>query len=88
MMAVAAKLLKAMPIIHSRDWHDDEWQDWLDRHLLTRDNGCWLSDRRGFIPAVCRQWLNDKTDNDWRWQIWPIDFLDVLLIEQQGAKRG
>jgi|GEM_PF-387977 len=84
MMAVAAKLLKAMPVIHSREWHDDEWRDWLDRHLLTRDDGCWLADRRDFIPAARRQWLSDKTDNDWRWQVWPQDFLDVLLFEQQG----
>ncbi|MBV1952522.1 MAG: hypothetical protein KUG64_10070 [Cycloclasticus sp.] len=84
MMTVAAKLLKAMPVIHSRDWHDDEWQDWLDRHLLTQHDGCWLADRRDFMPAVSRQWLNDKTDNDWCWQICPKDFLEVLLFEQQG----
>ncbi|MFC1749266.1 hypothetical protein ACFL2V_10715 [Pseudomonadota bacterium] len=84
MMTVAAKLLKAMPVIHSRDWHDDEWQDWLDRHLLTRNDGCWLSDRRDFIPAVRRQWLKNKTDSDWRWQILSKDFLDVLLFDQQN----
>ena len=56
----------------------------MERHLLTRDDGYWLADRRDFIPVVRRQWLSDKTDNDWRWQIWPQDFLDVLLFEQQG----
>ena len=84
MMTIAAKLLKVMPVIHSRDWHDDKWKNWLGRHLLTQDDGCWLSDRRDFIPLERRQWLNDKTDNDWRWQILPKDFLDVLLFEQQG----
>ncbi len=84
MMAVAAKLLKTMPIIHSRDWHDNEWQDWLAMHLLTREDGYWLADRRGFIPAARRQWLNDKTDDDWRWQIWPKDFLEVLFYEHNG----
>jgi len=84
MMAVAAKLLKAMPVIHSRDWDDDEWKNWLERHLVTRGDESWLADRRGFIPAVRRQWLNEKTDDDWRWQIWPKDFLDVLLFEQQN----
>lgn len=84
MMTVAAKLLKAMPVIHSRDWHEDEWQDWLDCHMLTRKNGYWLADRRDFIPAVRRQWLNERTDSDWRWQILPKDFLDVLLSEHRG----
>ncbi|MEZ5573736.1 MAG: hypothetical protein R3E64_17220 [Halioglobus sp.] len=84
MMTVAAKLLKTMPVIHSRDSCEDEWQEWIGRHYLTRDYEYWLADRRDFIPAVRRQWLNDKTDKDWCWQIWPKDFLDVLLTEQQG----
>lgn len=84
MMSVAAKLLKVMPVIHSHDWKDDEWKDWLGRHLLTRDNGLWLADRRDFIPVIRRQWLYEKTDDDWRWQIRPNDFLDVLLFEQQN----
>lgn len=84
MMSVAVKLLKAMPVIHSNDWNDDEWQDWLDRHLLTRDDGYWLADRRGYIPVVRRQWLNEKIYSDWCWQIWHKDFLDVLLVEQKG----
>lgn len=84
MMSVAAKLLKAMPVIHSHDGIDDDWQDWLDSHLLTREDGSWLADRRDFIPAKRRQWLNDKIDKEWRWQIRPKDFLDVLLSEQKG----
>tara|TARA_R110001606_G_scaffold315688_1_gene462478 strand:+ start:1852 stop:8193 length:6342 start_codon:yes stop_codon:yes gene_type:complete len=84
MMAVAGKLLKAMPFINSRDWDKDEWNDWLGRHLLTRTDGRWLADQRDFIPAVRRQWQNDKTDSDWCWQIWPKDFLEVLLYEQSN----
>ena len=82
MMSVAAKLLKTMPIIHSRDWHDNQWQDWLNRHLLTRNDGCWLADVRGFMPVVRRQRLDDKVDSDWRWKILPKDFLDVLFSEK------
>ncbi len=84
MLVTAGKLLKLMPVIHSCDWPDDKWQGWLGRHLLTRDDGCWLADRRDFIPVARRQWLNDKLDDNWRWQILAKDFLDVLLFEQSG----
>jgi len=84
MMAVASKLLNAMPVVHSHDWHEDEWQDWLDIHLLTRKDNHWLADRRDFIPAARRQWVSDKPDKDWRWQIWPKDFLEMLLLEHKS----
>jgi hypothetical protein len=84
MMATASKLLNLMPIIQSSDENCDPLQDWMSRHLLTRDDGFWLSDRRDFIPAERRQWQTNKRDADWRWQILSKDFLDVLLFEQKN----
>jgi len=86
MMAVASKLLTAMPIIHLRDWHKNEWQEWLGRHLLVRKDQYWLSDRRDFIPVYRRVLIdeNSNSDPDWCWHIWPKDFLDVLFHEQGG----
>jgi hypothetical protein len=81
MLTVAAKLLNAMPVIKYQEWNENVWQDWLERHLLTRNDGFWLADRRGFIPANRREWLNHSLDDDWCWQICPKDFLDVLLFE-------
>ncbi|MFC3679101.1 hypothetical protein [Bacterioplanoides pacificum] len=83
MMVAAAKLLNAMPTFHSRDWHENQWEDWLHRHLLTRKDQYWLSDTRGFIPAHRRAWTDDKTDKDWRWQVLPRDFLEVLLLQRE-----
>ena len=83
MMVVAGRLLSTSPIIHSRDWHNDQWQDWLDRHLAKREDGSWLSDRRDFFPLTRRRWRSDQTDTDWRWQILGDDFLEILLFDQK-----
>lgn len=84
MMVVAAKLLKVMPVVKYDEGDDDTWQDWLERHLLTKNSEFWLADRRDFVPANRRLWLNDKKESDWCWQIWPKDFLEVLLCEYKG----
>jgi len=84
MMVVAAKLLKVMPVVKYDEGDDDAWQDWLERHLLTKNSEFWLADRRDFVPANRRLWLNDKKESDWCWQIWPKDFLEVLLCEYKG----
>lgn len=40
---VAGRLLEEHPI--TKDWHYDEpWAEWLDRQLITRRDGLWLSD--------------------------------------------
>lgn len=44
LMIVAAELLGQCAVVESR-WSDqDPWEEWLRRHLLTRDDGYWLSD--------------------------------------------
>jgi hypothetical protein len=85
MMAVAAKLLKTMPVIHSSDEDYDPLKSWLERHLLNRDDALWLSDRRDFIPTIRRSWLTNKTNRDWRWQILSADFLEILLFQHQDG---
>lgn len=84
-MTVAAKLLNAMPIVHPSGWDENPWESWLDSHSLTRKDQRWLADRRDFIPVARRQWLNDKIDNDWRWQVSTKDFLEILLFEYGGT---
>ena len=65
MFIVASKLLQKMPIVKSRDWYDDEWSDWLQRHSLTGINGQWLSDRRDPPPLRRPKWISTETDIEW-----------------------
>ncbi len=84
MLAVATKLLQAMPVVHENDWYENVWQEWLQRHLLSRSDNRWLADRRDPAPLSRRAWLkNDKSDS-WRWEIVADDFLEGLLLERDG----
>lgn len=84
MLVVAAKLLEKMPVLHRRDWEEDEWTEWLERHELTRKDGRWLSDRRDPAPLLQRAWIREMKDKNWRSDISSIDFLDGILFERSG----
>lgn len=60
MLVVASKLLENMPVVCSRDWMDNEWESWLSGHLLTRDDGRWLSDRRDPVPIERSAWIQNN----------------------------
>jgi hypothetical protein len=84
MFVVAAKLLQKMPVVHRWDWYEDEWEEWLHRHLLTRNDGRWLADRRDPAPLLQRDWIQEKKTENWRLEITTVDFLDGILFEQEG----
>lgn len=84
MFVAASKLLEKMPVFHSSDWYEDEWENWLHRHLLTRSDGYWLYDRRDPIPMSRRDWIYETKNSDWREQITNDDFLDGILGERDG----
>lgn len=78
--SVAARLLRAMPLIHRKDdYYEDRWEDWFQRHSLTRTDGRWLFDRRDPSPVKRRKWTASSRDENWRWSITSDDFLDVIL---------
>lgn len=82
MLAVAAKLLLEMPVVHRYNWCDNEWADWLQGHILTRSDSRWLAERRDPAPLEQRTWLLEKTTENWRQGIKPDDFLDSLLTKR------
>lgn len=84
MFVVASRLLEKMPVVHSSDWYEDEWYEWLHRHLLTRSDGYWLYDRRDPIPLYRREWINEVRSPDWREEISNDDILDGILSERNG----
>jgi hypothetical protein len=86
MLNVASKLLSSMPVIHSREWQEDEWGEWLQRHSITRADNKWLADRRDPIPLERRVWVKEEKDESWRWQITSNDFLESLFVEREGEK--
>lgn len=84
MFSVAAKLLDKMSVVRYRDWPEDEWSEWLNRHLLTRNDGLWLADRRDPAPLEQRKWIYDTKRENWSNDVNQIDFLESILVERNG----
>lgn len=84
MFVVAGTLLKTIPVVYRKGCYDDEWDEWLNRHTLTRKDGCWLSDRRDPIPIERRNWFYVKNIENWRSEISDNDFLDGLISKKDG----
>lgn len=84
MLVVAAKLLQELPVVHRREWQEDEWAEWLERHLLTRSDGHWLADRRDPPPLLSRAWTFQKSIKKWPADVSIQDFLDGLIYERDG----
>ncbi|MBK6544283.1 MAG: hypothetical protein IPG12_03235 [Saprospiraceae bacterium] len=64
MHVAASRLIEKMPVIKSRNWDDDPCQDWISRHILTREDGKWLADGRDVLPLNRPIWLSeDKKPN-------------------------
>ncbi|RRJ90743.1 P-loop NTPase family protein [Flavobacterium macacae] len=57
MLMVASDLLDNMPVLFKRDYCEDEWLEWVSRHLLTRSDGKWLSDARSPVPLKRPSWI-------------------------------
>lgn len=86
MLVVAAKLLQKLPLVHRREWQEDEWAEWLERHLLTRSDGHWLADRRDPPPLLSRAWVFQNSTKNWPSDIRAQDFLDGLIYERDGER--
>lgn len=84
MMVAAAKLLKAMPIVHNNEWREDVWNEWMNRHLLTLDDGRWLSDIRGKLPLNRPEWTKRQRTDTWQSDITEQDFRGRLVETPKG----
>lgn len=52
----AGQLLASFPVTDDW-WYDNPWDEWLDRYLLTRVDGLWLSDGTDRTPLDTREIL-------------------------------
>ncbi len=89
MFCVAGKLLEAMPIVrYGNDWQENnKWKYWFNRHTLTLNDDRWLADTLDPEPLQYRHWFDELEKNkDWRWQVMPNDFLDVLIYQDRLNK--
>jgi len=82
MMIAAGKLLVSFPVHQDPNDTDDEFNDWMKQHLLSRNDGYWLADRRDPSPLEWPSWKDEKQDDNWRWSVGRPDF-DRLLGKER-----
>jgi hypothetical protein len=84
MMVAATKLLETMPITQDREWNENAWEEWLSRHLLTIQDGRWLSDIRGPLPLKRPDWIKEQRTDKWQSDITEHDFRERLIENFKG----
>ncbi|TFD34990.1 hypothetical protein E3T37_16165 [Cryobacterium sp. TMT2-10] len=55
-----------------------DYELWLRRLGLTRDDGRWLSDARGPVPSGVTHSTSRSSSSDWRWNVSSHEFFDVI----------
>lgn len=83
MMIVAARFLNKRPVRKCADASKDEFQDWIERYLLTRADGHWLADRRDPRVVVEPPPKEGYRDIPWCSSV-TVEYLDQQLMTDDG----
>lgn len=83
MMIVAARLLKTHSVGKASYSLEDEFSEWLERHLLKCKDGMWAADRRDPPLSKSPPQSEQYGDKEWRWQV-TAEHLDSLLETDEG----
>ena len=85
MMVVAQKLLVCMPVVQKSYHEKCSFLEWLDRHLLLKDNSQLLAEIRDYMPVIRREWVHESDSDEWLWNITANDFIDVLIYHDDSG---
>ncbi len=79
MMETAGRWIDSIPLVREQysDSDPEPFSAWLDRHLLSVDERCWLADLRDPIPIEWIDWDEEKRA-EWRWSVTKADLMDLL----------
>lgn len=85
MLVAAAKLVDNMSITINTNWYThNPWESWLSRHFLSKQDGKWLADLRGFLPFERPKWIDKADSENWRKSIQEEDFLQSVKFNIKG----
>lgn len=85
MMIVAARLLRTHPVGKSEDSHQNDFEEWIDSRLLTRDDGHWVADRRDPRLSAVPPKPQSYGDKTWCWSV-TAEYLDQQLLTDDGLQ--
>ena len=78
MMVVGGKQLETVPLHQDPEEPESEFSRWLGGHLLSREDGYWLADRRDPAPLEWPSWKDEEQEENWRSSVKRLDFDRVL----------
>lgn len=85
MMIVAARLLKTHLVGKATYSVGNDFDEWIESQLLTREDGQWAADRRDPNLTIAAPAPERYGDKDWLWQI-TADYLDSLMQTDEGLQ--
>lgn len=85
MMIITARLLKTHPVSRAIYGVGNEFDEWIENRLLTRNDGKWVADRRDPQLTKMPPAPERYGDKDWRWHI-TTDHLDSLMETDEGLQ--
>jgi len=85
MMIVAARLLKTHRVGQATYSIKNDFDEWLERRTLVRDDGKWAADRRDPKLTVAPPAPERYGDKDWCWQI-TAEHLDSVMETDEGLQ--
>ena len=84
MMVVAGKQLETIPRHQDPKEQENEFSEWLGGHLLSREDGYWLADRRDPAPLEWPSWKDEKQEENWPSSVKQSDFCRALGVGGNG----
>lgn len=85
MMIVAARLLRTHQVGMREEGPKDDFEEWLDGRLLTRDDGRWIADRRDPCFTESPPKPQSHGDKTWCWSV-TAEYLDRQLLTDDGLQ--
>lgn len=79
MMIVAAKLLGTYPVGRNEGDAQNDFEEWLSKYLLTRDDGRWIADRRDPRLSEEPPIPQSPENKTWCWNV-TTEYLDRQLL--------
>ncbi|MCY4531540.1 MAG: hypothetical protein OXC84_04320 [Gammaproteobacteria bacterium] len=83
MMMVAGELIDTSQRHQDSDY-DDELEEWIARHSLTRADDLWLADRRDPDPLEVPRWKLEEVSDEWRFSVSKNDLLEAIRCGSKG----
>lgn len=85
MMIVGARLLKTHSVGKAHYSDENDFDEWLEHRLLTRDDGKWAADRRDAKLTKAPPPPTSYGDKDWCWSV-SAQHLDSLMYTDEGLQ--